>query len=161
MDHCLVAARILPFLILPLHPSPPPAPSSTGWIDWHLSLAPGTCPLSFGGGTCPMSCSLRDLSWWGCHHLETASGCSRRKGSKIFISRWTPVHILLTTERCGKAKLEESGNYHSLPYRQVERKRILGNITLESPPPRGAALFVNNLPSLNTVLSPFIAPKHH
>lgn len=161
MGHCLVIAHILPFLLLPLHPSPPPAPPTDGWIDWHLSLDTGTCPLNLGGGTCPMTSSLGDLSWWSCHHLETAGGCSRRKGSEIFISRWTPVPSLLTTKRRGKAKLEESGNYHPLPYWEVERKQILGNITLESLPPRGAALFVNNLPSLNTVLSPFIVPKHH
>ena len=160
MGHCLVIARILPFLLLPLHPSPPPAPPTAGWIDWHLSCY-WYMSIEFRWGDLPHDFLTQRLKLMELSPSGNAGGRSRRKGSEIFISRWTPVPSLLTTKRRGKSKLEENGNYHPLPSRKVERKRILGNITLESLPPRGAALFVNNLPSLNTVLSPFIVPKHH
>lgn len=80
------------------------------------------------GGTCPMSSLLRDLGWWSCHHLKIAGGCSRGKGSKLLLSRWTPVHISLTTKRhMAMPNWKRVGNYHSFLYSKVERRQILVN----------------------------------
>lgn len=123
-----------------------------------FSLAPAVCPPNFGGETCPVSSLLRDVSWWSCHHLEIAGSCSRRKGSKMLLSRWTPVPISLTTKRhVARPNWKRVGNYHPRLYLKAERKQIPVSITLESLPSRGAALFVNIFALTKPVLSPLFS----